>query len=153
MPISFPNTLHDLTKFLFTRPNEETIIILMTKLRKLMSCGAMILATSPQSSDTLPLTTHRLTLVWVGCLTRFLFPFLSFLKDFIYLFLERGEGKERGKETSMCCCFSSSLNWGPGLQPRHVPWLGIKPATLWFTGPLSICWVTPARVDFYKNVQ
>ena len=22
--------------------------------------------------------------------------------------------------------------WGPGLQPRHVPWLGIEPATLWF---------------------
>ena len=23
---------------------------------------------------------------------------------------------------------------GPGLQPRHVPWLGIELATLWFTG-------------------
>ena len=22
--------------------------------------------------------------------------------------------------------------WGPGLQPRHVPWLGIELATLWF---------------------
>ena len=27
--------------------------------------------------------------------------FLIFLKEFIYLFLERAEGKERGRETSM----------------------------------------------------
>ena len=29
-----------------------------------------------------------------------------FLKDFIYLFLWRGEGRERGRETSMCGCLS-----------------------------------------------
>ena len=29
-----------------------------------------------------------------------------FLKDFIYLFLERGEGKEKERETSMCGCLS-----------------------------------------------
>ena len=28
----------------------------------------------------------------------------SFLKDFIYLFLERGEGRERGREISRCGC-------------------------------------------------
>ena len=25
-----------------------------------------------------------------------------------------------------------TLHWGPGPQPRHVPWLGIELATLWF---------------------
>ena len=34
---------------------------------------------------------------------------------------------------------------GPGAQPKHVPWLGIEPVTLWFTGWLSIHWATPAR--------
>ena len=38
-------------------------------------------------------------------------------------------------------------NWGPGLQPRHVPWLGIKPVTLWFAGWYSIHWVAPARAE------
>ena len=34
----------------------------------------------------------------------------------------------------MCVCLSYTLYWGPGPQPRHVPWLGIEPATLWFAG-------------------
>ena len=33
----------------------------------------------------------------------------------------------------MCGCLSHGPHWGPGLQPRHVPWLGIKQVTLWFT--------------------
>ena len=45
-------------------------------------------------------------------------------KDFIYLFLERGEGKEKERETLMCACLSHAPCWGPGPQPRHVPWLG-----------------------------
>ena len=53
---------------------------------------------------------------------------LIFLKDFIYLFLDRGEGRE----TSMCGCLSCAPHRGPGLQPRHVPWRGIQPATFWF---------------------
>ena len=32
-----------------------------------------------------------------------------------------------------------------GPQPRHAPWLGIKPATLWFAGQRLIRWATPAR--------
>ena len=63
----------------------------------------------------------------------------------LYLFLE-GKG---GKETLMCGRLSHTPNWGPGLQPRHVPWLGIELATLWFTGWCSIHWATPARADFY----
>ena len=33
----------------------------------------------------------------------------------------------RGRETSMCCCLSQAPNRGLSLQPRHVPWLKIKP--------------------------
>ena len=29
----------------------------------------------------------------------------------------------------MCGCLSCALYWGPSPQPRHVPWLGIEPAT------------------------
>ena len=54
--------------------------------------------------------------------------FYFFKKYFIYLFLERGEGKERGRESSIGC-LSHAPNWGPGLQPRHVPWPGINPTT------------------------
>ena len=45
----------------------------------------------------------------------------------------------------MCGCLLCTPNWGPSLQPRHVPWLGIKPVTLWFAGWHSIHWATPAR--------
>ena len=45
----------------------------------------------------------------------------------------------------MCGCSCAPAHRGPGQQPRHVPWLGIKPATLWFTGHWSIHWATPAR--------
>ena len=60
------------------------------------------------------------------------------------LFIFRGDVKER--ETSMCGCLSHAPYWGPGLQPRHVPWLGIEQVTLWFSGWHSIHWATPARV-------
>ena len=48
--------------------------------------------------------------------------FLFFLKDLIYLFLERGEGreKERERETSVCGCFSPNPYGGHGPKPRHV---------------------------------
>ena len=45
----------------------------------------------------------------------------------------------------MCGCVLHTPHWGPGLQPRHVPWLGIEPMTLWFTGWHSIHWATPSR--------
>ena len=69
--------------------------------------------------------------------------FLAFKKIF-YLFIFR-ERKGRKKETSTCGCLSCTPYRGPGQEPRHVPWLGIKPATLWFTGQCSIHWATPAR--------
>ena len=74
------------------------------------------------------------------------FSFFLFFKDFIYLFLERGEGRERGRETSMCGCPSHAppgdLACNPGLCPA---W---EPGTLWFAGQHSIHWATPARAGF-----
>ena len=70
--------------------------------------------------------------------------YFIYIYGFIYLFPERGEGRE----TSMCSwCLSY---WGPDLQPRPVPWLGIDPATLWFGGRHSgRHWATPARAVWY----
>ena len=60
--------------------------------------------------------------------------------SFIYLFLE-GKGERDGGK--MIGCLSHTPNWGPVPQPRHVSWLGIEPATLWFPG--SIHWATVSR--------
>ena len=71
------------------------------------------------------------------------------LEDFIYLFLVRGEGSEKEGGTSMCGCLLCAPYWGPGPQPRHVPWLGIQSATLCFAVWRSIHWATPARAPKY----
>ena len=50
-----------------------------------------------------------------------------FLKRFYLLIFTEGKWRrKRGRETSMCGCLSHTHNQGPGLQPRHVPWLGIE---------------------------
>ena len=55
-------------------------------------------------------------------------------KDFIYLFLERGERRDKEREINIDVWDTSisylmhTPNRGPGPQPRHVPWLGIKMA-------------------------
>ena len=72
-----------------------------------------------------------------------------FKKDFISLFLDRGEEKKKERETTRCGCLSHAPYWGPGPQPRHVPWLGIEQATLWFAGQHSIHWATPSREYFF----
>ena len=71
-----------------------------------------------------------------------------FKKDFSYLFLERGTEGERRSKTSTCSCLLCAPYWGPGSQPRHVPWLGIEPMTFWFAGWHSIPWATPARAIY-----
>ena len=76
---------------------------------------------------------------------------IDFFKLFIYLFLERAGGREKEREEHQCVketsisCLSTTPYWGPGLQPRHVPWLELEPATFWFTGYHSIHWATLAR--------
>ena len=77
--------------------------------------------------------------------------FLFFI--FLNLFLEKGEGRKRGRETSMCGCRLHTLQWGPGLQPMHVPWLGIEPVTVWFTGQHSVHWATPARANLCSFIK
>ena len=73
---------------------------------------------------------------------------MYFLRFYLFTFREERKEKE-GRETSVCGCLSCTPSWGPGPQPRHVPWLGTEPTTLWFTGPHSIHWVTPARLPTY----
>ena len=90
-------------------------------------------------------------IIWGGfhVFKDFIYLFLLFL--FIYLFLERGDGREKEEEKPQCTrdtsitCLSHAPRWGPGLQPRHVPRLGIKPGTFRFTGQHPIHWATPAR--------
>ena len=89
-------------------------------------------------------------------ISRYLF-WQFFPQIFIYLLLERGEGREREKERNsnvqeihrlvaprippagdlaqnpgMCPDWES--NWRLGPQLRHVPWPGMEPATIWFPG-------------------
>ena len=51
----------------------------------------------------------------------------------------------------MCGCLSHSSYWGSGPHPKYVPWLGIKPMTLWFAGQHSVHWATPARVKVLSS--
>ena len=49
---------------------------------------------------------------------------MYFLKDFIYLFLETGEGKEKERERNVSVwlpLIHLPPHWGPGPQPKHVP--------------------------------
>ena len=58
-----------------------------------------------------------------------------FLRDFIYLFLERGWEGEREGEKQQCVVSSHTPPTGDlTCNPR----LGIEPVTLWFSGPHSI---------------
>ena len=78
----------------------------------------------------------------------YLYPQTSFFfkkRFYLFIFRERGREGEKGRETSMCGCLSCTPHWGPGPEPRHVPWLGIEPVTLWFSGCHLIHWATPAR--------
>ena len=97
-----------------------------------------------------------LSIFFVTCLLSSLAHFQSgcflFLLDFIYLFIFRERGREGEREGEKHLCVVASYTphtWGPGPQPRHVPWLGIKPTTLWFTGQHSIHWATPARTGCF----
>ena len=78
--------------------------------------------------------------------------FDGFFLKILFIFREEKGGRKRGRETLMCGCHLSAPYWWPGLQPRHVPWLGIEPVTLWFAGRHSIHWATPARADGISNV-
>ena len=69
------------------------------------------------------------------------------LRFYLFNFRERGKGGRKRRETSMYGCLLRTPYWGPGLQTRHVSWLGIKLVTLWLAGCLSIRWATSARAS------
>ena len=64
----------------------------------------------------------------------YFFKHFFLLRFYLFIFREGKRGRKRGRETSMCGCLLHAPYWGPGLQPRHVLWLGIEQATLWFAG-------------------
>ena len=64
---------------------------------------------------------------------------------FLKAFREGKGGRKRRGKTSMCGCLSCAPHWGCDLPPRHVLWLGIKPAALRFIGRCPVHWATPAR--------
>ena len=72
------------------------------------------------------------------CLYEYQNIYFYFLKILFIYFLERGREGGRGREVSVCGCLLHAPYWGPVPQPRHAPYLGIKLATLWFTGQHSI---------------
>ena len=53
----------------------------------------------------------------------------------------------------MCGCLSHTRYWGPGPQPRHLPWLGIKLATLWFIGQHVIHWATGPKYSPFNAIH
>ena len=68
----------------------------------------------------------------------FFLPLKSFLKRF-YLFLERGEGREKERGKHQCVVASQEPPTGDlAGNPGMCPDLEIKPATLWFAGQRSI---------------
>ena len=57
---------------------------------------------------------------------------LFFKKDLIDRLIDwEKEGEREGDKYKLVAPLHTPY-WGPGPQPRHVPWLGIKLATLWF---------------------
>ena len=96
---------------------------------------------------------HGLDGNWAGLVFFNLFAF----KDFIYLFLERGEGREKEmkrnisvREKHWSVASGACPNQGPNLQPRHVPRQGIKTTTFHFVRWHPTNWATlgGAELDF-----
>ena len=70
---------------------------------------------------------------------------IFFFLDFMYLFLDRGEGREIERERNISvrdihqsAAFCMPPTGDQALQPRHVPQPGIEPVAFQFTGRHSI---------------
>ena len=63
-------------------------------------------------------------------------PIAFFKKDFIYLFLERGKGREKEKHQCVVASRAPVLGTWPATQAGALT--GIKPATVWFADCHSI---------------
>ena len=60
----------------------------------------------------------KLDVLLVNSVYVFFKTFYLFIYLFIYLFLERGEGRKRGKETSLCGCLIHTLHQGTQPTPQ-----------------------------------
>ena len=80
---------------------------------------------------------------------------ICFLKEILFIyFLERGEGREKKKERNIDVpekhpLVAHTSRWEPGLQPRYVPCLGIKPVIFRLAGQCSIYWASPAKRSMF----
>ena len=70
-----------------------------------------------------------------------------FFSRFYLFFRERGREGEREGEKHQCMVAFQAPPTGDLACNPGMSWLGIKPVTLWFAGPCSIHWATPARAD------
>ena len=72
---------------------------------------------------------------------------IYFTRDFFFFYprlrtcslvLERVKGRERVRERNITAigCLSQASWVGTESATQHVPWAGIEPGTLWFTGPV-----------------
>ena len=77
---------------------------------------------------------------------------------FFFYLRERGREGEIEWEKHRCArdaligCLSHAANWVPGLQPRHVPWLGIQQRPfLWWAGTYSTEPYLPGQLSVFIN--
>ena len=70
---------------------------------------------------------------------------LHVFKDFIHLFLERGEGGQKKRQRNIQQLPLTLLQQGPCPKPRHVPWAGIQMTSFQFAGKRPTQWATPVR--------
>ena len=77
------------------------------------------------------------------------YSFIYFFKILFIYFRQRGmEGKREGN-INVRLPLTHPPHWEPGLQPKHVPWLGIEPEALGFAVWRSTHWATPAKAINY----
>ena len=87
------------------------------------------------------------------CLLLFI---IDIFKRFFNLPLERRERREKKRKRNISVAIyqlvashmlptGHASNLGPGLQPRHVPWLGIEVGPFRFADWCSVHWDAPAR--------
>ena len=133
------------------RPSKPKLILSLQLL-----CAAPILtpvseANVPSAQDSnwlsLPLSKQLLG----ETLKLILFFVLKILFIYLFIFRERGREGEREGEKLWCereasiSCPSHMSRLGTGLRPRHVPCLGIEPATFHFAEQCPTNWTTAVR--------
>ena len=66
--------------------------------------------------------------------------FIFLFKDFIYLFLEKGKGREKGRKTLMC---ERNIDWLPQVPTRDLAATEACGLTRSWTRDLLVCRMTP----------